>query len=388
MKLTLYVDGASVGNPKRGGVGVVVCDDSGKVVTTYSAPLPQATNNEAEYHAVLEALRLAKKTGADELTLLSDSQLIMRQLNGTYKVRSPKLQKLHAEALALTRKFRRVTVEHIPRQKNGLANRLAQEAATQRVECRVQSVELEAKKKPLTEHAAPKTPPSVKIAPSILSADFRRLGEVIRELELAGADWVHFDVMDGRFVPNISFGLPVIEALRSETSLPFDVHLMVLEPERYIAGFVKGGADIVAVHPEATHHLHRAVALVKELGAKASVALNPATPLEVVRPILPMLNVVLVMSVDPGFAGQNFLPFVLDKVKTLRRWIDETGLPIELEMDGGVNANNASDCVAAGATVLVSASGIFQSGKSIAEAVQTLRQAAALSTRNCSGLQI
>lgn len=378
MKSVFYVDGCSIGNPGRGGIGIVVSDENGKVITTYSATLPHVTNNEAEYHAVLEALRWAKRLGADELTLFSDSELIVRQLNGIYKVSSPKLKKLRAEALALIPSFRRVVIRHIPRKQNELANRLAQQAAKGDVEGGGQGAVSEATDKPLTPHAAPRTPHPVKIAPSILSADFRRLGEVIGELESAGADWVHFDVMDGRFVPNISFGLPVIEALRSETKLPFDVHLMIVEPERYIAEFIKAGADIVSVHPETTYHPHRVTTQIKELGAKAGIALNPATPPDVIRPILPMLDVVLVMSVDPGFAGQSFLPFVLDKVKTLRQWIDETGLPIELEIDGGVNGGNAAQCVAAGATVLVSASGIFQSGKSIAEAVQILRQAATL----------
>jgi ribulose-phosphate 3-epimerase len=249
----------------------------------------------------------------------------VRQLQGAYQVRSEGLKGLWREAKALMRQFRRCEIRHIPREQNAQANRLAQQASD----------------------LASFRPRAVKIAPSILSADFRRLGEVVRELTESGADWVHFDVMDGHFVPNISFGLPVIEALRPETSLPFDVHLMIAEPERYVDAFVKAGADIVAVHVEATAHLHRLVARIKELGAKASVALNPATPAEWIRPILPFLDVVLVMTVDPGFAGQKFLPFVLDKVRTVRRWMDEQGLTAELEVDGGVTAANAADCVAA-----------------------------------------
>jgi len=357
--LSIYVDGSSQGNPGPAGIGVVVCDERGQVVTTRQLPLPSATNNEAEYRAVLEGLRLAHELGADEVILCSDSELVVRQLQGAYQVRSEGLRKLWQEAKALMGQFRRCEIRHIPRRQNAFANRLAQRASG------------------LSFSSSPK---EVKIVPSILSADFRRLGEVIHELTQGGADWVHFDVMDGHFVPNISFGFPVIEALRPETSLPFDVHLMIAEPERYVDAFIKAGADIVAVHVEATAHLHRLVARIKELGARASVALNPATPVEWVRPILPMLDVVLIMTVDPGFAGQAFLPFVLDKVRTVRRWIEEMGLATEVEVDGGVTAANAADCVAAGAPVLVSASGIFQSGLPIPAAIRALRQEAKKAT--------
>lgn len=355
MVLSVYVDGSSQGNPGPAGIGVVACDEKGQVITTRHLPLPSATNNEAEYRAVLEGLRLARQLGAEEVVVCSDSELVVRQLRGIYQVRSEKLKELWQEVQALMRQFRRCDIRHIPRKQNALANRLAQKASGV---------------------SFPHSPKAVKIAPSILSADFRRLGEVIQELTQGGADWVHFDVMDGHFVPNISFGLPVIEALRSETALPFDVHLMIAEPGRYVEDFVKAGADIVAVHVEATAHLHRLVARIKELGVRASVALNPATPAEWIRPILPLLDVVLVMTVDPGFAGQKFLPFVLDKVQTVRRWIDEQGLTTEVEVDGGVTAANATDCVVAGATVLVSASGIFQSGLPIPDAIEALRQAA------------
>jgi ribulose-5-phosphate 3-epimerase (EC 5.1.3.1) len=351
--LSVYVDGSSQGNPGPAGIGVIACDEGGQVIATRQRPLPSATNNEAEYQAILEGLRLARELGASEVIIFSDSELVVRQLQGAYQVRSEGLKGLWREAKELMRQFRRCEIRHIPREQNAQANRLAQQASG----------------------LASFRPRAVKIAPSILSADFRRLGEVMRELTESGADWVHFDVMDGHFVPNISFGLPVIEALRPETSLPFDVHLMIAEPERYVDAFVKAGADIVAVHVEATAHLHRLVARIKELGAKAGVALNPATPAEWIRPILPFLDVVLVMTVDPGFAGQKFLPFVLDKVRTVRRWIDERGLIVELEVDGGVTAANAADCVAAGATVLVSASGIFQSGLPIPDAIEALRQA-------------
>ncbi|MER3501931.1 MAG: hypothetical protein IMHGJWDQ_001584 [Candidatus Fervidibacter sp.] len=356
MTLRLFVDGSSQGNQGPAGIGVVVYDEQGNLVTTLQTTLKSATNNEAEYHAVIEALKLARQLRAEEVILYSDSELVVQQLNGTYRVKSPALYRLYQEAIALARQFRRFSAVYIPRHQNAEANRLAQMASF--------SAKLSLR------------PRAIKISPSLLSADFRRLGEVVRELEAAGADWVHFDVIDGRFAPNITFGFPIIEALRSETSLPFDVHLMILEPERYVERFVKAGANILSVHPEATYSLHRVVALIKEAGAKAGVALNPATPAEMVKPILPLLDLVLVMSVDPGFSGQQFLPFVLDKVKALRAWIDEQGLDTELEIDGGVTAEKAAECVAAGVSVLVSATGIFHSGKSLVEAIADLRKAA------------
>lgn len=365
MRLQLYVDGSSLGNPGPAGIGIVVCDEQGNVLSTHQMPLTSATNNEAEYLAVIEALKLAQKLGADEVTLFSDSELVVQQLNGNYRVRSPNLTKLHDEAKELTSKFRRFNAVHVPREENKMANRLAQKAS------------LEASSKIHSHHRR-----AVKISPSILSADFRRLGEVVRELEAGGADWIHFDIIDGRFAPNITFGFPIIEALRTETSLPFDVHLMIVEPERYVERFVKAGANILTVHPEATYHLHRTVALIKELDAMAGVVLSPATPPEFVKPILPLLDLVLVMSVDPGFSGQKFLPFVLDKVRTIRRWNDELGLNTELEIDGGVTEANAAECVAAGVTVIVSATGIFHSGKSVAEAIATLKQAAEQGLKN------
>ncbi len=359
MMLTLYVDGSSLGNPGPAGVGVVACDESGKILATHKWPLPNATNNEAEYLAVIEGLKLAQKLGAEEVTLFSDSGLIVGQLSGDYKVKSPKLKKLHEEVLSLARKFRNFSIAYIPRESNELANKLAQEASS------FAYLQFEKKGKR-----------RLKISPSILSADFRRLGEIVRELETSGADWIHFDIIDGRFAPNITFGFPVIEALRPETSLPFDVHLMIVEPERYVERFVKSGANILTVHPEATYHLHRTVNMIKEAGAMAGVALSPATPPELVKPILRLLDLILVMSVDPGFSGQKFLPFVLDKVKTIRAWIEEIGLETEVEIDGGVTEENAADVFAAGASVIVSATGIFHSGKSIAEAISDLRKAA------------
>ncbi|MFN4180246.1 MAG: ribulose-phosphate 3-epimerase [Armatimonadota bacterium] len=359
MTLKIYVDGSSLGNPGPAGVGVVVCDEQGNIISTHKVPLNNATNNEAEYQAVIEALKLAKKLGADEVTLLSDSELVVHQLNGNYKVKSHNLQPLHEEAVNLTRQFQRFKILHIPREANEMANRLAQQASL------------------AASSNLPQTRPrSIKISPSILSADFRRLGEMVRELDAGGADWIHFDIIDGHFAPNITFGFPVIEALRSETSLPFDVHLMIVEPERYVERFVKAGANILTVHPEATYQLHRTIHTIKEAGAMAGVVLSPATPPEFVKPILHLLDVVLIMSVDPGFSGQKFLPFVLDKVRTIRTWIDELGLDTELEIDGGVTEENAAECVAAGVTVIVSATGIFQSGKSISEAIASLRRAA------------
>ncbi len=359
MALKIYVDGSSLGNPGPAGIGIVVCDEEGNIVATHKVSLGNATNNEAEYKAVIEALKLAQKLGAEEVTLLSDSELVVQQLSGNFKVRSSTLRPLHEEAANLARQFRRLDISHIPRKANKMANKLAQEASFAAIskDSRVSGR-------------------CIKISPSILSADFRRLGETVRELEAGGADWIHFDVIDGRFAPNITFGFPVIEALRSETSLPFDVHLMIVEPERYIERFVKAGANILTVHPEATYQLHRAIHTIKEAGAMAGVVLSPATPPEFVKPILHLLDLVLVMSVDPGFSGQKFLPFVLDKVRTIRAWIDELGLATELEIDGGVTEENAAKVVAAGVSVIVSATGIFHSGKSIAEAISDLRRAA------------
>lgn len=358
-RLIVYTDGASLGNPGPAGIGIIVCDDNRSVILTFRRSLPPLTNNEAEYRAILEGLRLAHQIGAEGVTIVNDSELVIRQLNGEYKIRSEKLRRWHREVMTLAQAFRDVVFLHVSEREGSEAIRLAHKAA----------------KEAAKEGHQGKGNRPIKIAPSLLSADFRRLGEVIRQLEEGGADWVHFDVMDGRFVPNISFGLPVIEALRPETKLPFDVHLMVVEPERYIDAFIKAGADIIAVHPEATYHLHRVITQIKEGGVKASVALNPATPPEIIRPILPLLDVVLVMSVDPGFAGQKFLPFTLDKVATVRQWVDELGLTAEVEIDGGVSIKNASQCVKAGATVLVSASGIFQSGKAIPEAIAAFRRA-------------
>ncbi len=217
----------------------------------------------------------------------------------------------------------------------------------------------------------------IKLAPSILSADFTRLGEQIDEVGRAGADYVHVDVMDGHFVPNITIGAPVVASIRRATTLPLDVHLMIEHPERYISDFVKAGADIVTVHVEASPHLHATIRLIKELGAKAGVSLNPPTPLAVVEEFLPHVHLVLVMSVNPGFGGQSFIPETLPRIANMRRILDDRALCAELEVDGGINADNARDIVEAGANVLVAGNSIFTAQEGIGEAIRRLREAAA-----------
>ncbi|WP_432774329.1 ribulose-phosphate 3-epimerase [Brevibacillus gelatini] len=200
----------------------------------------------------------------------------------------------------------------------------------------------------------------VKIAPSILSADFARLGEEILDVERGGADWIHVDVMDGHFVPNITIGPLIVEAIRPVTKLPLDVHLMIEEPDRYIPQFAKSGADWITVHQEACRHLHRTLYLIKEQGVKAGVVLNPATPISTIEHVLPDLDMVLLMTVNPGFGGQKFIHNVVPKIKTLRDMLDERGLGhVEIEIDGGVNAETARLCEEAGATVLVAGSAVF-----------------------------
>jgi len=197
------------------------------------------------------------------------------------------------------------------------------------------------------------------LSPSLLSSDFGRLAEELAALEDAGLKWVHWDVMDGLFVPNITIGPLVIKALRDRSKLFFDVHLMIERPERYLHEFVEAGADLVCVHAEATVHLDRAVSEIARLGAKPAVALNPSTPLSMVEYLLPKLDMVLVMSVNPGFGGQSFIPYSLDKVRALRRMIDAQGLSTLIQMDGGVTVENCAELVAAGADVLVSGSAFF-----------------------------
>jgi ribulose-phosphate 3-epimerase len=198
-----------------------------------------------------------------------------------------------------------------------------------------------------------------KIAPSILSADFSRLGEEIRAVEAAGADLIHVDVMDGHFVPNITIGPLVVEACRKVTKLPLDVHLMIENAERYVADFAKAGADYLVVHVETGYHLHRLVQSIKELNVKAGVSLNPATPPDMVEYVLGDIDLVLIMSVNPGFGGQAFIPSALDKVRRLRSMIDERKLAVEIEVDGGVKPANGAGIAAAGADILVAGSAVF-----------------------------
>jgi len=200
-----------------------------------------------------------------------------------------------------------------------------------------------------------------KIAPSILSADFARLGEEIAAIEAGGADYVHIDVMDGHFVPNITIGPLIVQAVRRVTALPLDVHLMIAEPDRYIADFAKAGADIIVVHAEATNHLHRTVQLIKSLGKKAGVSLNPATPLNVLDYVLEELDLVLLMTVNPGFGGQSFIEACLPKIQTLRGIMDRRGIEAELEVDGGVKTDNIARIAHAGADVFVAGSAVFGS---------------------------
>jgi ribulose-phosphate 3-epimerase len=203
----------------------------------------------------------------------------------------------------------------------------------------------------------------VKLSPSILSADFSILGTQIKKLQSSGADMIHIDVMDGMFVPNISFGIPVIKSIRNLTTLPFDVHLMIEEPGRYIEDFIKSGADIVTIHYEADRHIDRTINYIKELGAKASVAINPGTPVALLKNLIPMLDMVLIMTVNPGFGGQKFIPYSKDKVIELRKLADEHNPGLMIEVDGGIDVSNISDIVKCGADVIVAGSAAFKNGE-------------------------
>ena len=213
----------------------------------------------------------------------------------------------------------------------------------------------------------------VKISPSILSADFSRLGEEIKKAEKAGADLIHVDIMDGHFVPNITIGPSVVKAIKKVTNLPLDVHLMIEDPDKYIEAFAKAGADIITVHAEASTHLHRSIQYIKDNKVKAGVSLNPATPLDVLDFILSEVDMALVMSVNPGFGGQEFIPQSLGKIKMIRDMIKKRKYKVEIEVDGGINVDNAGDVAKAGADILVMGNAFFNS-ENYAEVVRAVRR--------------
>jgi ribulose-phosphate 3-epimerase len=226
----------------------------------------------------------------------------------------------------------------------------------------------------------------VRIAPSILAADLVRLGEELRDVEQAGADWIHVDVMDGRFVPNISLGPVVVAAARRTTSLPLDVHLMIEEPYKYLTAFANAGADIMSVHLEATTHLKRNLAEIRRLGKRAGVVLNPHTPEESLRYVLEDVDLVLVLSVNPGFGGQSFMPSMLPKISAVREMIDKSGLDVDLEVDGGISPETAARVVQAGADVLVAGESVFGNHDHKA-AISALRAVTELATPRAQGMQ-
>lgn len=216
----------------------------------------------------------------------------------------------------------------------------------------------------------------IQIAPSILSADFAKLAEEIKDVERGGADWIHVDVMDGHFVPNITIGPLVVQSVRPHTSLPLDVHLMIEEPDRYIPNFVQAGADWISVHAEACRHLHRTVQFIKDQGVKAGVALNPATPISVIEPILADVDLILIMTVNPGFGGQKFIHSTLPKIRLLRQQLNDSGLQhVEIEVDGGINPETAKLAADAGANVLVAGNAVFGAADR-AEAISGIRRQA------------
>lgn len=217
---------------------------------------------------------------------------------------------------------------------------------------------------------------AVGIAPSLLASDFTRLGEQVRDAEQAGAEVIHVDVMDGHFVPNITIGPLIVEACRRVTALPLDVHLMIEKPERWVETFASAGASILTVQAEATPHVHRALQLIKDSGVKAGLAINPLTPLAVLREALPELDLALIMSVNPGFGGQEFIPASLERLRSLRDWRDELNPSCRIEVDGGINVETARSAVEAGADLLVAGSAIFNDRGSVAQNMATLRKAA------------
>ena len=215
---------------------------------------------------------------------------------------------------------------------------------------------------------------TIKIMPSILAADFRSLGQHIADVDQAGADGIHIDVMDGRFVPNITIGPFIVEAIRHSTTLPLDVHLMIVEPERYLRDFAEAGADIISVHQEACPHLHRTIQQIKQLRKQAGVVLNPSTPLSTLEEVLDEVDLILLMSVNPGFGGQSFIETSLSKVQRLRSMLDARGSRVTLEIDGGIDTNTAPQVVAAGATMLVAGSAVFRAPGGATEGVRKLRE--------------
>ena len=221
---------------------------------------------------------------------------------------------------------------------------------------------------------------TLRIAPSILSADFAHLGDAIASLERGGADLIHVDVMDGQFVPNLTIGTPVVRALNQITRVALDVHLMIVEPERHIAAFAEAGAAMISVHVEVSPHLHRTLSKIQELGVQAGAVLNPSTPARVLQPVASLLDYALVMSVNPGFAGQAFIPKSVSKVREVRAILDAAGNPAPIEIDGGIRPDNAAEVVRAGAEILVAASAIFGSADPVA-AIQNLREAATKGTQ-------
>ena len=227
-----------------------------------------------------------------------------------------------------------------------------------------------------------KTSMSILIAPSILSADFTRLGEEIKAAEKGGADWVHVDVMDGHFVPNITIGIPVVESIRKATDLPLDVHLMIEEPDRYVDDFARSGADYITVHAEAATHLQRTLSHIRSLGKKSGVALNPATPPEVLSYVLADIDLVLVMSVNPGFGGQKFIPTAVEKIRRLKEMFADAGLPgAKISVDGGINSDTAPKVIEAGVDVLVAGSAIY-GADCVAEAIKELKNPGCCSNKD------